>query len=398
MFFEIMLAIVVGVLAGVFTGLIPGIHVNLISALLLGFSQSLIVIAGVLPLAVFIISMATTHTFLDSLPSVFLGAPDSATALGVLPGHRYVLKGWGLMAVKLTIIGSLGALFLATSTFIFLVPLVSLAYPYIKGVMGYLLLSVAFFVIVRDRFKIWALLIFLLSGLLGFIVLNLHLKNALFPMLSGLFGIATLLISLREASSLPIQENLDYTDIHLGKTFQALLSGSFSGFITAILPGVGAATAAMISMQITRRIGDHGFMVLMGGISTANFVFSLVTLLSLGKARNGALVAIQSLISETNYHLILLFLAVALIVGGIASVLALFIGRIFLRLISRISYKKLLIGVISLLIILTPVISGWMGFLVLVVSTAVGLLPALKKTSRTVAMGCLLVPVIFYFL
>ena len=105
MFYDVILAVLIGCLAGCITGLIPGIHVNLISMLLISMSGYLLGMTDPISLAVFIISMAITHTFLDSIPSVFLGAPDADMALGVLPGHRLLLEGKGYEAVKLTVIG-----------------------------------------------------------------------------------------------------------------------------------------------------------------------------------------------------------------------------------------------------------------------------------------------------
>ena len=343
--------------------------------------------------------MATTHSFLDALPSVFLGAPEAATALGVLPGHRYLLQGNGLMAVKLTLIGSLGSLILAGALFPLLLPVVSFIYPVLQKAIGFILLAIALFMILRDRHKLWAAFIFLLSGTLGYLVLNTQgLRNPLFPLLSGLFGIATLLFSLNESGNIPPQNNLPYTEVKGKRMVQAFGSGTFSGFITAVLPGIGAATAAIISMQITRKLGDHGFMILMGGISTANFVLSLVTLQALEKARNGALVAVQTLLPEVQSNTTIIFLATALIAGGIAAFLALQLGKKFADLLGRLPYTKVLLAVIFFIILLTPLLSGWQGIIILITSTAVGLLPAIKKVSRTQAMGCLLVPVMLFFL
>lgn len=399
MLLTLLAALTIGILAGIITGLTPGIHVNLISATLITISPTIIPIAGILPMCCFIIAMATTHSFLDALPSVFLGAPEAATALGVLPGHRYLLQGNGLMAVKLTIIGSLGALLLGSMLFIGLLPLIKVTYPLIQNYIGWILLAIALFMLLRDRKKGWALLIFTLSGILGLLVLNMPgLRNPLFPMLSGLFGTATLLYSLKESNKIPPQKHKPYTEVDNKKTLQALGSGTFSGLLTAVLPGIGAATAAVISMQITRKIGDHGFMVLMGGISTANFVLSLATLQALGKARNGALVAVQTLLQETTIQQTIIFLAAALVAGGAAASIALKLGNSFAKLLTKIPYKTVLLCVIGLIIGLTPILSGGKGILILITATAIGLLPAIVKTSRTQAMGCLLVPVMSYFL
>ena len=127
MFYDIILAILIGCLAGTITGLIPGIHVNLISMLLISVSGYLLGFTNPMVLAVFIIAMAITHTFLDSIPSIFLGAPDADMALGVLPGHRLLMEGKGYEAVKLTVIGSLLALIVTLLLIPFMIPFVPIS-------------------------------------------------------------------------------------------------------------------------------------------------------------------------------------------------------------------------------------------------------------------------------
>ncbi len=399
MLLEILVSIIAGVLFGIITGLTPGVHVNLISVLLLASAPVLAQHFSFLALAVFIIAMALTHTFLDSIPSIFLGAPESDTALGVLPGHRYLLKGHGYAAVKLTLIGSLGAIILSTLIFPLLVPFVKHGYPLIEDYMGWFLVGVACFMIIRDKNKAWALIVFLLSGALGVIVLGMpNLKNPLFPLLTGLFGISTLIISLMRKESIPKQVLIKKTPLDKKKTIKALVSGQASGFLTAVFPGLGAATAAVISLQFTRKLGDHGFLILIGAINTVNFTLSLLTLLVLGKARNGAVITVQKLVENITLPHILLFLSTALIAGGAAFILGLYISRGFSSLIMKINYKALVTGIICFLVILTIILSRPIGLLILLTSTAIGLIPPEKKLPRVHAMGCLLVPVIGYFL
>ncbi|KYK26763.1 hypothetical protein AYK26_04790 [Euryarchaeota archaeon SM23-78] len=343
--------------------------------------------------------MSITHTFIDSIPSIYLGAPDSDMALGVLPGHRYLLKGHGYAAVKLTLIGSLGAIILSILLFPLLIPVVKYGYPLIENYMGYFLLLVALFMILRDKQKLWALIVFLLSGTLGLIVLSMpNLKNPLFPMLSGLFGISTLIISLLRKESIPKQVLVKKTPLDTKKTFKALISGQISGFLTAVFPGLGAATAAVISLQFTKKLGDHGFLILIGAINTVNFTLSLLTLLVLNKARNGAVITVQKLIENITLPHILLFLCTALIAGGTAFILGILISRGFSNLITKINYRALVIGIITFIFILTIIICNPIGLIILIISTAIGLIPPEKGLPRIHSMGCLLVPIIGYFL
>ena len=73
---QLILAILIGILAGTLTGLIPGIHINLVSVIIIGFFHAVSLSPNPLLLVIFIVSMATAHTFLDFIPSIYLGAPD----------------------------------------------------------------------------------------------------------------------------------------------------------------------------------------------------------------------------------------------------------------------------------------------------------------------------------
>jgi putative membrane protein len=397
MFIEIFFAISLGILAGIFTGLTPGVHINLVSLLLLSISP--ILPFSFLALACFIIAMSVTHSFLDPIPSIFLGAPDSDQILGVLPGHRYLLAGHGYTALLLTVIGSFGALILSIILFPVFILIVKYGYEYISDYIGYILLAVIVFMTLRNKKKVWALFIFIISGTLGLIVLNIpSISNPLFSMLSGLFGVSTLLISLNANDQMPEQKQPEKLNLSKKLTLKALLSGQLSGFLTAVLPGVGSATAAILSLQITRNLGDKGFMILTGSINTVNFILSMVTLYVLNKARNGAIIVVQKLVETITLSQILIFLSVTLIAGSISVFLALKIGKIFSKIISKVNYQKLVLSIILLIIILTFILSNWQGLIILITATAIGLLPAIVKVTRTQAMGCIMLPVMLFFL
>lgn len=386
---ETLLATLLGVVAGIITGLTPGIHVNLLATIALA--------AGVgAQGAPFLVALATTHSFLSTIPAILLGAPESATALGVLPGHRYVLKGLGYMAIKLTLIGSYFGLLIALA----LIPLwwqIIALYKYISPFIGYLLLAVSAYMILRDNKPAWSATVYLMSGALGWILLNnTILQEPLFPLLTGLFGTSTLLYSLTQTSSLPEQRIETHIQLRTKDAVRALLAGNISGFISSMLPGLGSAQAAILGMNISGKIGDHGFLILIGAISTVNFSLSLLTWLALDKARNGAVVAITTLL-EPSTSVVALLGFTALLAASIAVPLCLLLARIFSRAITKIPYRALTITITLSLIILVATLTGIRGLYVLLVATAIGLIPAIVRCSRAHAMGCLMLPVAFYF-
>ena len=188
--------------------------------------------------------MGVTHTFLDSIPSIFLGAPDSDTVMAVLPGHKLLFQGLGWDAVRLTVIGSLLCLLLCIAIIPLLVLVFPLLYSILKNYLGYLLIVMVGFIILKDGHKIWALIIFILSGILGLIVLNSEISQPLFPMLSGMFGISALIISLFNKVSVPTQIAEEHVHVGFGEYVKSLIGGVFSGSFVALFPGIGAAQSS----------------------------------------------------------------------------------------------------------------------------------------------------------
>ncbi len=388
--FDVIIAALLGILAGCFTGLIPGVHVNLLATATVAAVHT--------PLAApFLVSLAITHATLAAIPGVLLGAPEASTALGVLPGHRYLLRGMGYMAVKLTLVGSYFGLLIALA----LIPVWWRAiglYPYLVGVMGYLLLGVSAYMIFRDSKRWWALLVYVLSGVLGMVVLWGEASvEPLFPLLSGLFGTSTLLYGLTQTQSLPAQQVRSDIQLKKSPAIQGLFAGTLAGFIASMLPGLGNAQAAILGQHFTRNIGDHGFLILLGALTTVNFSLSLLTWLSLDKARNGAVVAITSLVDPSTQVVAQLFF-VALLAASVAVPLCLWLTRVALSVMNRVHYTSLVLGVVALIVLLVLVLTGWRGLIVLIVATGVGLIPAVVRCGRAHAMGCLLLPTATYFL
>ena len=399
MFIQVILAILGGVFLGIITGLTPGIHINLISLIILSISGFFLKFISPIIVCVVIVSMSVTHTFLDFIPSVFLGAPDADTALSILPGHKLLLEGKAFEAVKLTVIGSLGALIFSVAIIPILIPVVGFVYPFLKRYIAYILIFVVVYMILRDKNKKWNLFVFLLSGVLGLIVLGINgLNNPLFPMLSGLFGLSMLVTSLADHVNIPEQKIEETIELDKKEIVKSLFAGTIAGTLTSFFPGLGPAQGAVVANQLFKNISDFGFMIIVGGINTVNFVLSLVTLLVLNKARNGAIIVVSQIMNVVSLNDLLIFSSVALLVGGIATFLAFRITRIFSKIMSKVNYKLLVISIIVMIVGMTFYFSGFLGLLILVTSTAIGIIPGELGVARNHAMGCLLLPVIIYLL
>ncbi|MBI2651574.1 tripartite tricarboxylate transporter permease [Candidatus Woesearchaeota archaeon] len=402
MFLEIIIVIILGCLAGVVTGITPGIHINMVSLLVVSSSAYLLNIFSLPSLGVFIISMAITHTFLDIIPAIFLGAPNAETALGVLPGHRLLLRGMGYEAVKLTVTGSLLGLILALMLFPLFIFLVPKIYESLQIYMGWILLAVVIYMILDERglnAKFWAFLVFALSGILGIITLTMpNLNQPLFPLLSGLFGLGMLIVSLTKNVEIPKQNITDSISVGKWETAKSLFSGVFSGSLVSFFPGLGPAQATILGSQIAGKLKTYSFLILVGSVNTVNMAVSLVSLYTLNKARNGAVLAIKEIITAIDTNILILFVASILLASGIAAFLALYLAKLFAKIMEKVNYSFLCVSVIIFVALMVFYFSSWIGLLILTAATSIGIIPNLTNVKRSHSMGCLMLPVILFFI
>jgi|SRR3989344_2846052 len=397
---EFLIALFLGVIVGTFTGLFPGIHVNLIAAYLVAASAFLLGHFSALSIALFIISVSITHTFVDYVPSIFLGAPDEDSFLSILPGHQLLIEGQAHKAVVYTIYGGLIALpIIILFSFLF-VRFLPLFYPYVQRIMPLVLILTSIFLILFEKSsKILALTIFFLSGFLGIATLNLPLKEPMLPLFTGLFGISSLVTSLMKKQKIPEQKIWNLKDIKIPKksSLKAATSALIASPLASFLPGLGASQAAIIGSEVTGDLDQEEFLILLGIINTVVMGLSFITLYAINKTRTGSAEAVSNLLILTKEHLPIILITIILS-GILSAIIALNISKIACRHISKVNYKYLSISIISLLVVLIILFSGVLGLLVLIISTALGLFCILQGIKRTQLMGTLLIPTILFYL
>ncbi len=393
MLFQIFLFLLAGTLAGTITGLVPGVHINLIGLFIVTASTSFLFINPIY-FVVFITAMAITHTFIDFIPSIFLGCPDTDTELSVLPGHELLKKGLGYEAIVLTAYGSLAAVFILLLIAFPSIFLISKIKDYLPMIIPGLLILASFFLISTEQRKIPAFIAFTLSGILGLIVLNLEiLKEPLLPLLTGLFGSSMLIISIKNKTQIP---NQTITKIKT-KLFKPLLGALVAAPICSFLPGMGAGQAAIIGNWISKQ-NRKGFLVLLGATNTLVMGFSFISLYIIAKTRTGAAVAIQEIIGLLNYKTLILILSITLISGILAFFLTIFLAKFFSTKLEKVNYTILSSITLIVLILIVFLMSGFSGLGVFIAATLIGLYCISLKVRRTQMMGCLLLPTIIFYL
>lgn len=412
--FELVIACLLGVGIGTITGMTPGIHVNTAGAIL--FAVSTILLSFVSPefLCVLMVSMSIAHALLEFVPSMLLGVPEEGTALTVLPGHKMVLEGRSKEAIRIVSIGGFGAIIVT----ILLLPIFAIVLPptyeFLKPVTWILLLIASIYLIykITSTLKgfLWSLLLFILSGILGWIIFQAPLSSgiSLMCVFSGLFGISTIIFSLNDNSTIPHQNK--FYDLNLDNTkIKSIITGGTTGAILGFLPGFGPAQGSVIAQSASGQSNNDdenttNFLLVISGLNTSDCLFSLIAIYLIGNPRSGIAVYMSYLISEFNLSHLIAFIFASLISVSLSLALCLKLGDSFSKLMSGIDYRKLSITVIVLQVILLYIFGLYYQAplpyltLMLITSTAMGLLPHYLDVGKSHLMGVLIIPAIIIYM
>ena len=398
---SLLLGTLAGVILGTISGLIPGLHTNTFAAVISAASVPLAMVFGAEGICCLLVSCMIVHTFLDAVPSTFIGVPDADTVLSVLPAHRLYLSGKGEEAVRLSALGSLWGFVYAIplfAAFYFVLPMFQTE---IDWAIGLVILTAAGLLIVFSKTPFWALLMFLVSGLLGVFSMRFSYFSfgvfgageVLLPLLTGLFGIPVLLHALRAN---PAYAEQSFSGIFVSKKETAVntIKGTFAGAIVGWLPGFSSGTAnALLAFH---RSGDYelnprGYLLSTSAANTANAVLGLAALYAVGRMRSGALAAV----AEFPLPNIFMLLAAAGASAAAAYMLTVLFSKTG-KYIAKVNQKMLSASVLTFLIILTAVFCGPFGLMILILSTAVGWIPAKLGIPRLYCMGAIMLPVMLF--
>ncbi|MBP1928553.1 putative membrane protein [Methanolinea mesophila] len=393
---DILAGVLVGVLLGTVSGLIPGIHANTMAGILLAAGAALVPVFGPSMVAVAMISALVTHTFLDAVPSTFLGVPDPDTAIAVLPAHALCMQGKGEEAVRISALGSaLGATAGVPLVLVF-VGVIPIVQGYIDWGIGILLVGVMGYLVLREESPAWCGGIFIVSGILGLFSFGFSYLGGpgessavLMPLLSGLFGVPLLLTAA--PGPVPPQS---YSGLELGdrELRRSAAGGTIAGTMVGWLPGLSNATAnAVLASAVNYRDDGRSYLLATGAANTANAFLGIAAFYAVARTRNGVMAAIAGIEPPP----VTVLLAGAALAAMFAFLLCIwFSGKA--GMLTGLDRKRLNTGVIVFLVLLSFMLAGPFGLAVLILASIVGFVPDLVNVPRVHCMGAVAVPVILY--
>jgi len=388
----------IGILVGTISGIIPGVHANTLAGVLLSFQAVLLSFFGPVALAGAMFAALITHTFVDAIPSTFLGIPDADTSLAVLPAHALCLEGNGEEAVRIAALGSACAMVIAVPLSIACFFLLPPLQPFIDWWIGILLIASVGYIIVTGECPGWGLALFLVSGALGIFTLHYSFLSwhtlaggsaILMPLLTGLFGVSVLL-----TASQGIIPEQHFRGIRMKERtiMKCTILGTIAGVAVGWLPGLSTASAnGVLASLINYDTDRRAYILATNAANTANAFIGLAALFALSRMRNGVMVALSELplpsMSEMTVIGVLAAFSAYIITIALSSSAGKFNG-VDGRLLNR--------SVIGFILVLSFIITGPFGTAILIIATILGLVPYLVNIPRVYCMGVIMVPVILF--
>ncbi len=393
---HMLVEILIGSTLGIIAGLTPGIHSNT-------FAVLTVIYASRLENAwVLIVSSAIAYTIADIVPTTLLGVPDEETALATFPAHEMVLEGRAFEAISISAFSSFLSLLLSLPLFLSITA-VAANYDVVKKLTPLVLIFISTFLIMSEkadalegslavwRKRMYALLVFCASGLLGIVVFSnpypaeLNPAGSIFlPLLTGLFGVPVLMQTTGGRIPEQIAE-LRFPDVN------SAAKGSLAGFAVSIFPGISSGIATAIASFGERR--REGYIAAMSGANTSNALLCLYMLTASGKARSGAAEALKDLGYLPSY---LEITFVSIVSAIIALTTTLVISFILISRIGKLRPSIFSFAVFILLILIVYYFTGVFGLAVLFTAASIGFAAPLLGVRRVNCMGCLILPILFH--
>lgn len=412
-----------GTLVASLLACIPALHVYNVAALILLLVSRLEVLGlALLPpqgLALLMLGMVVGYAVANTIPSLFLSAPDESAVWIVLPGQRYVMRGRAHEAAVLTGLGSLGGLYallaLAPWASTLLVPVRRIIQPHLHWMLG----AIVAYILLSEwprgegrgstalarlwdgwRSLVAGLATFTLSGLLGLIgayrpLVPLQMSfQGLMPAFVGLFAVPWALSNLVSRTKIPRQCICTSVDVTPGAVVQGVGAGVLGGLFSAFFPMVTGGIGGLIAGHAAAQRDDRVFLISQGACKTVYYVGALLLFFvpALHLTRGGMasmLVPLYAAYTPREYWLAVAAMAVC---GALAFFLLLGLSRAATGLVSRIPGRWLAGGTLVALGVVVAGLMGWRGLLIAAAATGIGLIPVVFGARRINCMGVLLLP------
>jgi putative membrane protein len=417
-------AVLAGTVISCALAILPGLHIYNVMGLAAMFLYSLNGggLAAMPEVFIpFMIGLVTGWSILNTIPSVLLGAPDESAIFTVLPGQKYLMTGRGYEGAMIIGAGSLAGTFML----VFIIgPFAPKYLPVVRYVlnphMHWILWVIITFILMtewprggnrgpagwRKFFDAWStlgagLLTFLLSGLLGFILLYrapVDIDNAfqnIMPAFVGLFAVPWCLLNAVSGAKIPEQYLCDRLNINGDLLLRSGIAGGIGGGFAAFFPVVTGGIGGLLAGHATAQRDERIFMMSQGVSKVVYYTGALMLFFVPGLflTRGGGAWIIKGLYTPHTWGDYYLALGSIALSGSVSFLLMSPLTKWTIQLMKKVDYRRISVFALVIIVALVFSITGRAGLFIMTVSTGIGLLPVLFGSRRLNCLGVLLLPI-----
>jgi putative membrane protein len=139
-----------------------------------------------------------------------------------------------------------------------------------------------------------------------------------------------------------------------------------------VIPAIGPTQASLLASEFRDRQSYKEFLISIGGINTADVIFSILALWTIGKPRSGAIAVASEIMGTFSFNFLYTLLLACLISGLIGYFLMMVVGSFISKRIHKINYGRVKYVVVGFVGFLTLVLDPFFGVVVLTLSTIIG--------------------------
>ena len=403
--------------------MIPGLHIyNVIAFTMLLAFAFIDLFKSVDPLVTtsFIMGMVVGFSVLFTVSSQFFQPCDDSYRSMMLPHERFLYEGRGFEAVLLSGFGSMIALLLIAGLFPFLTGPIGLIRELIRPHVYWILGLVCAFVLISEWPKDhgvgktvgqrladgWVqlgmgLFVFVTAAILGmFVFYNTIIPvqttfQSLMPVFIGLFAIPSQIMTWIARVTIPPQHIAKSVDAAPHDVARGCLTGVVGGMFASLTPGLTPGPALLISAHATASSGDKQFIIGGGAARVLYYIGALVLFFmpEVYMRRGGAAINISLFFVPETVEQYLLISGIIALSGAVALLFLPLFARFCARVTQWIDYHWISEASLILLVAIVGFVTGWRGVVLMLVSTALGLVPNFWHTRRIPLLAVLMVPV-----
>ncbi len=409
-----------GLGVGIALSWIPGFHIYNIIALITVIAP----IYTIMPIEAFpyfALGALVAFVYLSAIQTVYLSVADESFIFMLFPTQRYLALGRGHEALWLVTLGTIGGTIILVTFGLVVAPyIISPLYTMLAPYTVWFLLLIVVFMFMSewqkmgDREKnpwkrllvawsqnIGGIIVFFASGLLGFIIMNTGVVPAEFayvrltPMFIGFFGMPWVLQNIFSRVYLPRQKTEDVVEASPYHIVNGTISGAFGGTIAAFFPVITGGMGALVAGHMVSTRGDDTFIVSQGSNRILYYVgaFFLLFIPTTTLRRGAGAQLVSSIYVPKTWAEFYYAAGVILLAAGISLLGVIYLSKLISRIVTGQNYVKVSMVVAGLLVLMSYVLAGWQGVIVLFVATMIGLAAVVFNTRRSYCLGGIIFPI-----